>query len=169
MRRTSSFCRAWIWASALIFAGCQASPGPNGGAAGGAGDNADSGVTLKAGEGKTLVPQSQPPVKDLPVPIGFDLDVDTSRSYEADQSRLIDHVYRGPAAKDEVRRFYRYNMPLNGWDFRGSQQVGDEVVLRFEKDSQWCEVELRRWNRMFSSGTIIHLTVQTLIPPGKTS
>lgn len=129
-------------------------------------DGVAAGVTMKAGEQETLVPQSRPPIEDLPVPIGYELDTADSRSYEANRSRLVDHVYRGPASKEDVEHFYRRLMPLNGWRFRGMQKRGEEVMLRFDKDSQWCDVSIRPWNRLFGGGTSIHATIQTLTPPG---
>jgi len=160
-------------ASALLctaaLAGCQTGASGQASSPTDADNPDDPSVRLKAGEGGTLVPKSEPQVEDLPVPIGFKLDEDASRAYNADQSRLIDHIYRGPATKREVEQFYQYNMPLHGWRFRGSQQIGQELTLRYEKNNQWCDVELRRWNRLFGEGTIIRLTVQTLATSDESS
>jgi len=160
VKRSLLQANACLWLSAGVLVGCQSNGATDTGSA--AGDQNAAGVTMKAGEGQTLVPQSDPLVEDLPVPIGFNLDVDASRSYRAHESRLIDHVYRGPASKREVERFYRRLMPLNGWRLQGSQQLGEEIRLRYQQGDQWCEVEINPWNRLFGGGSVIRLTVQTL-------
>lgn len=153
---------------AILLAGCQS--GGSSGTTSGANNSAPSATetattTIKAGEGETLVPQSRPPVVDLPIPIDCELDAELSRSYMADESRVVDHYYRCKSAlKSEVEPFYRYQMPLNDWRFRGVQELGDETKLRYQKGDQWCEIVIRPWNRTFGTGTIVHVTVQMLTP-----
>ncbi len=54
---------------------------------------------------KGLIAQVQPPLPDLPVPVGFKLEEGKSRSFEAAGPRYIDHTYKGRADKFAVKRF----------------------------------------------------------------
>lgn len=120
------------------------------------------------GTRQTLTPQSDPPLERLPIPINFDLYPRDSHRYHTDQGRVLLHVYRGPATKDEVERFYRHVMPLTGWEYQGSQMVEGAVELRFKQDEEWADITiLDRWTVIGGKGSEIRAKVQTLAPPDK--
>lgn len=98
----------------------------------------DQGVTPAPG----LVPQAQPPVEDVPVPIGFKLVEPMSRSLVTGGERKVEHTYQGRAEKFDVKRFYARQMPLSGWKLISEQFVSGEFALHFSKDEELAEVTL---------------------------
>lgn len=118
------------------------------------------------GTKRTLTPQSSPPLERLPLPVGFKMDPRESHRYHTDRGRVLLHVYKGNATRDEVEAFYRHVMPLNGWRYQGSQMVRGAVQLRFEKDKEWADLTIReRWTLIGGEGSRIEAQVQTLAPP----
>jgi hypothetical protein len=81
-----------------------------------------------------LVDKSNPPVLDIPVPIGFDLDEGRSINRSGAGVRIVDHVYVGRADKFAVVRFYEQMMPEQGWKKMSYQFAKGRGVLSFEKD-----------------------------------
>jgi len=118
-----------------------------------------------AGTKETLTPQSEPPLERLPLPVGFELDPRVSHRYHTDKGRVLLHVYKGPASKDEVEQFYRHVMRLTGWEYQGSQMVRGAVELRFEQDDEWADLTIRdHWSLLFGEGSRIEARIQTLTP-----
>ena len=87
-----------------------------------------------------LVARSQPPIPDLPVPIGFKIDENKSRDYSFSGARFVDHVYKGDANKLRVKRFYERQMPINRWAITTSMFVRGDIMLDFEKETERCRV-----------------------------
>ncbi len=96
----------------------------------------NGGETSEAdGEKSTeLVDKSNPPVLDIPVPIGFELDEARSINRSGAGMRIVDHVYVGRADKFAVVRFYEQMMPEQGWKKMEYQFAKGRGVLSFEKD-----------------------------------
>jgi hypothetical protein len=128
--------------------------------AGGCGDltgTADEPVRgLTGGEGPDaqpkpgLVPQANPPVADIPVPIGFKLVEPASRSFIAGGERRIEHTYQGNVEKFDVKRFYARQMPLSDWKLLSEQFLGGEFVLQFARQNERAEVKINSkttWGR----------------------
>lgn len=98
-----------------------------------------------------LVAQARPPIPDLPVPIGFDLDEGRSRNLAAAGIRWIDHLYKGKADKFAVARFYRRQMPLTRWTLVTEMFAKGNLTLDFERQSDRCHVTV-------SDGSLFHPT-----------
>ena len=132
-----------LLAAGLTLAGCSGFPGGSGDQSSDGADNGQPKAIAPTG-GSGLVAQSEPPVADLPVPLGFKLDESRSRNYESAGVRFIDHTYRGDnAKKDAVAQFYRRQMSNKNWNLRGSQMVRGTVLLRYEKGDELCDVRIR--------------------------
>ena len=98
-----------------------------------------------------LVPMARPPIPDLPVPIGFDLDQGRSRNLAAAGVRWVDHLYKGKADKFAVARFYRKQMPLSRWILVTELFAKGNLTLDFERQSDRCHVTV-------SDGSLFHPT-----------
>ncbi len=109
-----------------------------------------------------LLAKSRTPVPDLPVPMGFDMVEDISRSYESAGARFIDHSYRGKDDKMEVERFCRIHLPLKSWTMRGSQMVRGTFTMRYEKASEYLEVRIWAEESWTGDKTMLQYNVQTL-------
>jgi hypothetical protein len=87
-----------------------------------------------------MVALSNPPIPDLPIPLGFDLDESHSRSFSAAGARYIDHVYKGREDRFAVARFYKRQMPVNRWTLVTDMYIQGDIMLDFEKESERCRV-----------------------------
>lgn len=97
-----------------------------------------------------LVPMARTPVEDVPVPIGFKMIEEMSRSHVAGDRRRVKHAYRGRVDKFDARRFYARQMPLSDWKPISEQFLGGEYVLQFAKGGELAEVTIaseRSWGR----------------------
>ncbi len=79
-----------------------------------------------------LVARTDPPILDIPVPVGLEL-ADPSRNRSAAGVRWIDHFYEGRADKFAAVRFYKRQMQRKGWTLMSSQYVDGRSTLSFEK------------------------------------
>jgi hypothetical protein len=124
---------SWLVAAALVaaLAGCNSS---------GERVNVSPGDAGSAGPVPELVAMSRPPIADLPVPIGFNLDEGKSRNFTAAGARYVDHVYHGSADKFAVGRFYKRQMPVNRWTLVTDMFVQGAIMLDFEKDTERCRI-----------------------------
>ncbi len=113
--------------------------------------NETSGSARQA-EPTELVAMSRPPVPDLPIPIGFDLDQNRSRNLAAAGVRWVDHAYKGPADKFAVARFYRRQMPINRWVLVTEMFSKGDLKLDFEKQNERCHITV-------SDGDMLHATI----------
>jgi len=96
-----------------------------------------------------LVAKSRPPIADLPVPIGFDLDESRSRNFAAAGARYVDHLYKGSRDKFAVARFYKRQMPINRWTLVTDMFVQGDIMMDFEKDTERCRI-------VVSKGSLFH-------------
>ena len=101
--------------------------------------------------GIELAAIAKPPVADLPVPAGFKLDEDKSRSNDSGVARFVDHLYWGSASKFSVSRFYKKAMVARKWRFVSETfSLGDQN-LRFDRPGEKCSV-------FITSGSWLHPT-----------
>jgi len=121
----------------------------------------------KAGIAPELTPAARTPVPDFPVPVGFSLDENQSRSFAAGGARSIFHVYRGWANKFDVASFYRKQMAANRWVLVTDRFLQREVKMDFEKETERCLVVIADGKsrssveiqvELFTSGRIKSLT-----------
>ena len=122
-----------------------------------------SGAPREVAAPSELVAMSRPPVPDLPVPIGFELDQSDSRSFAAAQVRWVAHTYRGHGDQFAVSRFYKRQMQAsNRWTLVSDSMVQGVVWLRFAKGSEQCEITIR--DPGYFQRTEVHVE---LYPTGK--
>ncbi len=105
----------------------------------------------KAGVAAQLVPAVRTPIPDFPVPAGFSLDENQSRSFAAGGARSVFHVYRGGANKFDVASFYRKQMASNRWILVTDRFLQREVKMDFEKETERCLVVIADSNKFGSS------------------
>jgi hypothetical protein len=98
-----------------------------------------------------LVAQARPPILDLPVPIGFELDEGRSRNFAAAGARYVDHLYKGGGDRFAVGRFYKRHMPISRWALVTDMFVQGDIVLDFEKETERCRI-------VASKGSLFHST-----------
>lgn len=104
-----------------------------------------------ASPGAELGALANPPVADLPVPAGFTLDEEHSRSNDSGVARFVDHQYFGPASTFAVARFYKQAMVARKWRFVSETfSLGDQN-LRFDRPGEKCSV-------FITSGSWLHPT-----------
>ncbi len=87
-----------------------------------------------------LIARANPPIHDMPVPIGFELDEDRSRNFTAAGARYVDHLYKGSADKWVVARFYKRQMPTNRWTFVTDIFAQGDIRLDFERETERCQI-----------------------------
>jgi hypothetical protein len=87
-----------------------------------------------------LFAKAHPPIADLPVPFGFELDEGRSRHSTVGSNRMVDHVYEGSADKFAVARFYRTQMPINRWELVRDFFAQGDIMLDFDKGNERCHV-----------------------------
>ena len=133
----------------VLSAGCDGQWGLNG----------DSASSQSQGD-LVLMPEPNPPIGDVPVPIYFKLDEGRSRNYAAGNARYVDHVYRGSGNKYEVRDFYLVEMGRYGWICVGDRATGGVLTLHFDKGTERCAVVISGRYDLFRP-TEIHLEMWT--------
>jgi len=107
-----------------------------------------------------LIPQSRPPIADLPVPIGFKLAESISRTYESGGTRTIDHTYEGRDDKFAVERFYAEQMPLKDWEAKSKRMERGVITQIYQKAGEMAEVRISDAKGLTTNRTSIHITVQ---------
>jgi len=149
-------CTMLMLALSAAMAGCDSSSNAGGVSAGG---------SKVVGPVPELVAMRRPPISDLPVPIGFDLEENKSRNFAAAGARYIDHVYTGRADKFAVGRFYKRQMPISRWTLVTDMFVQGDIMLDFEKDNERCRISVSTGG--FLGSTRIKMVVWTSgrIPP----
>lgn len=90
-----------------------------------------------------LVAQSRPAIPDIPVPLGFEMYQDNSRSFAAAGLRWVIHSYKGRADKWAVGRFYKRQMPINRWTLETDRMIQGTIYLDFSKGTERCVVTIR--------------------------
>lgn len=99
-------------------------------------------VKTKAAQPAKLAAVSRPPIPDLPVPDGFKLDEERSRSFAAAGSRYVDHTYESRDRVDKymLSRFYKRHMPVCRWTLLTDMFVQRKIMLDFEKEGERCRI-----------------------------
>jgi hypothetical protein len=111
-----------------------------------------------------LVASAHPPITDIPVPVGFEIDDGHSRNFPAGSARFIDHVYNGDAEKWALNDFYKKMLPLKGWTQPTQMFRQGEIIMDCQKDGENCHLVIRGGS-LFSSSQV---KVQVW-PSGRTS
>lgn len=118
---------------------------------------------------KELAARPNPPILDLPVPLGFDLDEGASRSADSGVARFVDHVYRGRADKFAIARFYKKSLPPNEWILIMETFTTGEYRLDFERPGERLSVFITSGGWFGSTKIKLQLWTSELTsqPPGK--
>ena len=101
---------------------------------------AAGGAYTEVGPAVALIARRDPPMADLPVPMGFELDEGRSRDMTAGGARWLDHLYKGRADKLAVSRFYERHMPISRWVLMSRMFVQGNRVLEFDKQAERCRI-----------------------------
>lgn len=94
---------------------------------------------------------SRPPIPDVPLPTGFELEENRSRNVAGRGMRFVDHSYLGGANRFAVARFYKRQMPVNRWNLVTDWYSRGVIRLDFQRESESCRVEI-------SEGTLLNPT-----------
>ncbi len=142
----------WIWiilmaASLTVSAGCN-----NNKSVTASDDPYDLGTQL-------ILPDPNPKIPDVPLPMGFELVEKRSRHFSAGDSRYIDHVYKGDADKFSVARFYRRYMPNTRWEIVTDRFLQGTLTLVFHKGPEECTISITGDDGLFRA---THVMVQVL-------
>ncbi len=84
------------------------------------------------------------PISDIPIPVGFKLDMKRSRDMTAGNARWVDHVYKGRGDRYAVRAFFRRQMPVTGWTLVTMSTVQNDIILVFEKSTERCTIRITK-------------------------
>jgi hypothetical protein len=113
--------------------------------------DASSGAPRQMRAANDLVAQARPPIPDVPLPIGFELNEGKSRNFAAAGLRWVDHMYKGGSDKFAVARFYKRQMPVSRWTLVTDMFTQGDITLDFEKQAERCRV-------IVSDGSLLHPT-----------
>jgi hypothetical protein len=93
-----------------------------------------------------LIADSHSPIADVPIPAGFTMTSEsTSKVVNADQIRFVDHHYKGSDDPLPVVKFYKEQMPTQGWTWIDqTQPPGKEVTLHFTKKTEDCFITVSK-------------------------
>jgi hypothetical protein len=112
-----------------------------------------------------LVPQTRPPISDVPIPVGFNMVESVSRHYNVGAQRFIDHTYQGRESKFDVDRFYRERMPIKDWVPLGNQMIRGKFTQRYEKQGEVAEITIDSKNNAFGAErTNVSITIRPQQP-----
>ena len=96
-----------------------------------------SGGSRSAGTQPALIPSATSPIADVPVPAGFVMTTDsTSQVIPGSGLRFVDHRYKGDDDVLPVVRFFREQMPRQGWTLIDQNQIHAEITLHFSKNNE---------------------------------
>lgn len=89
-----------------------------------------------------LIPQSHPPVQDVPVPVGFKIVESKSNAYQTGNVRYVSHYYRGRKGKDVVADFFWEQMAETKWRREGIWKTRGVWRLHFSKGNERADVTI---------------------------
>jgi hypothetical protein len=113
-----------------------------------------------------LLPKASPPIPDVPVPVGFKLDMKHSRDDDTGVARFVDHLYKGRTDRWKVLEFYREQMPVSRWTRVHDGLAQGRHTLEFEKGSERCVVTLRKGSLLHPTYIEVRVsTVGRIAPP----
>jgi len=116
-----------------------------------AGCQSGGGARVDEGALPPLPPASAPKYQDVPVPFGFEYLPTKSFSTEGVGYRVGELIYKGSANALEVMKFYREQMPPNGWVEVREADIGSRAILLFKKQQESCIVIIERGSLLSST------------------
>ena len=112
-----------------------------------------------------LVAVSRPYVPDVPVPLDFQQVEKQSIDFGAGSARYVHHIYKGKAAKWDVRRFYEKHMPVNQWSLVTYMNADGEMSLDYEKQNERCRIIVADGSWFYPVRVIVRLWTSGPIVP----
>ena len=110
-----------------------------------------------------LTASRTPFVRDIPVPMSFEMVDDLSHSYRTQSRRQIRHAYFGQAEPITVYSFYRQEMPHNGWKQLSESTDGGAYHLAYVKGEELATVEVSRDRRGLRAGALVLVKVKPAV------
>ncbi len=112
----------------------------------------DDGQYLPKQVGPGLVAIQNAPIPDVPMPIGFKPVISQCSSSFDGVARTVTHVYQGRARSPETVRFYRQQLPLQGW-LQVDKQIHEDgsTSLHYTKGAEALGIRL---SNRFKTATI---------------
>lgn len=107
-----------------------------------------------------LTASRTPFVRDIPVPMSFELVDDLSQSYRTQAQRVIRHAYFGQAEPITAYTFYREEMPRSGWRQLSDSNAEGIYHLAYGKGSEVATVQISRDTRGFRAGALVMVKVK---------
>ncbi|MBN1554736.1 MAG: hypothetical protein JXA11_08320 [Phycisphaerae bacterium] len=108
-------------------------------------------------------------VTDVPVPNGFDLVENRSRSYQNQTGlRWVDYLYKGREEKLDIVRFYEKQMTLYHWEPQTTQTAQGQTSLDYTKGHERCRITVSGGG-MGASFVHISITPGTHVGPANQS
>lgn len=114
-----------------------------------------------------LRPMPDPPLADVPVPVGFRLQERSCEDWSSGAIRYVRHRYLGKADKYAVRKFYREQMPLLRWSAVSEGQVSGRHTLRFKRPKESCTITVSDADRDSARTGVI--AIEVMIAPDRDS
>ncbi len=111
------------------------------------------------GSAPSAAPVRHPALQDFPVPSGFVLVDEHSRSRNYGAVRMVQFEYAGETQPGAVARFYMDQMPASGWVLKPYAFLEGEYQLRFESDMEDCSIRIRRAKRGVAVKTLINVDI----------
>lgn len=95
----------------------------------------------KPEESGILEPQSIVKFGDIPVPVGFNLMLNESYSFDNNGLRVGMLKYRGKADIERVVNFYKEQMAIYNWNLLNVVEYGQRI-MNFDRDTETCIITL---------------------------
>ncbi len=95
--------------------------------------------------GPNVTAASHPTLEDFPLPSGFALVSDNSRSVVSGATRWVEYEFSGSTGWSQIIRFFMDTLPSAGWTLRTRQlRDGGLYEMRFESTREECDVRVKR-------------------------
>lgn len=107
-----------------------------------------------------LTASRTPFVRDVPVPMSFELVDNLTQSYRTQDQRVIRHAYFGQAEPITAYAFYRQEMPRQGWRQLSDSNAGGTYHLAYGKGNEVATVQISRETRNFRAGALVLIKVK---------
>jgi hypothetical protein len=89
-----------------------------------------------------LTVQQRSVISDVPVPTGFSLVEEQSRSRSRATWRTVDYLFAGSGEKFAVMRLYEKQMPIHGWTLQDKRFTQGQVMMIYNKDTEQCVITI---------------------------
>ena len=109
---------------------------------------------------KASAATTAPPLNDVPVPVGFSMDYDSSWDRSDGGLRWANHRYSGKGPLTPLANFYEKQMPQTRWALTTKGFAEGRATLDFEKDRERCRITISQKSSLFNT-VQIHVDIWT--------